>query len=596
MSIRQLLQHVLENYRHDRETLPWGKNAPIYAKFMHQLKGELEKLIPDHATLKVEPSVGNGKWAAVPWVAYLDRRETDSIRKGLHVIFLFREDMSGVYLAMGMGITEFKAQQTHDWRHALQSRVAKLRVEFDGLSGHGFQSGPGFDLRAKTQRGMSYGTGVILHKLYERDRLPTESEIRTDIGDLLAAYDDYIATKSDTPEVSPGRVAASESVPEPTYTLADVVKNFAEALTASHISFGATHTDLVRSFVASLATKRFVILTGLSGSGKTQIAIRFGEWLGDREGDRRSLLVPVRPDWTGAEALFGYEDALLNDDEGRRAWHVPEALAFMLKAARDQTNPYLLVLDEMNLAHVERYFADVLSGMESDQPCLPNLYKEKDGLWRCPTGKEPRIPFPRNLFVVGTVNVDETTYMFSPKVLDRANTFEFRVTSKDLQVTAVKPTTCGAAPHPMLSHFLQVAKDDQFQVNHPATDQEKLAEALQQIHDILAENGSEFGHRVFYEALRFAALLEAAGNSSFAETLDRQVMQKILPRLHGTVRRLEPTLRVLGQFCWDLKCDSKARFDPEKPPEGEAKLALSFNKVRRMTKSVRTNQFASFTE
>src|SRR5690606_8072426 len=211
---------------------------------------------------------------------------------------------------------------------------------------------------------------------------------------------------------------------------------FAAALRDSHIRFGPRHDEVVTAFVVSLATKPFVILTGLSGSGKTQLAVRFGEWLGPD----RSRVVAVRPDWTGSEALFGYEDALQDPDEyGRRPWHVPDALAFMLKAARDTEHPYLLVLDEMNLAHVERYFADVLSGMESDQPVLPNLVKEKDGRWRLDPDGPERIPIPENLFVVGTVNVDETTYMFSPKVLDRANTIEFRVDSEDLSEGMRRP-------------------------------------------------------------------------------------------------------------------------------------------------------------
>ena len=123
--------------------------------------------------------------------------------------------------------------------------------------------------------------------------------------------------------------------------------------------------DVVASFVAALAAKPFVILTGQSGSGKTQLAMRFGEWVGCDGRERpRSLVVPVRPDWTGPEYLFGYPDAL-RSAPGREVWAVPDALEFMLRAAAEPREPYLLVLDEMNLAHVERYFADFLSGVES---------------------------------------------------------------------------------------------------------------------------------------------------------------------------------------------------------------------------------------
>src|SRR5690606_9210729 len=120
-------------------------------------------------------------------------------------------------------------------------------------------------------------------------------------------------------------------LPRPVLDLESVCRQFAAALRDSHIRFGPRHDEVVTAFVVSLATKPFVILTGLSGSGKTQLAVRFGEWLGPD----RSRVVAVRPDWTGSEALFGYEDALQEPENGRRPWHVPEALAFMLKAARD---------------------------------------------------------------------------------------------------------------------------------------------------------------------------------------------------------------------------------------------------------------------
>ena len=120
---------------------------------------------------------------------------------------------------------------------------------------------------------------------------------------------------------------------------------------------------------------------------------------------------------------------------------MPEVLKFMITAANDPANPYALILDEMNLAHVERYFADALSGMESGQECLPNLAVDSEGVWRVKPGESRLVQLPSNLFVIGTVNVDETTYLFSPKVLDRANTFEFRVSTNALSSGAVSQLT-----------------------------------------------------------------------------------------------------------------------------------------------------------
>ncbi len=227
-------------------------------------------------------------------------------------------------------------------------------------------------------------------------------------------------------------------------TPAELFDDFAAAVEASGLRFPAG-SNLVRSFVSSLLAKPFAILTGLAGSGKTQLAMRLGEWFGtDEHGRHRHVVVPVRPDWTGPESIFGYEDALRTPVSGAPVWFVPEAFEFVLRAANDPEHPYLLILDEMNLAHVERYFSDFLSGVESRRPVLPDLVvDERSGQWVLRNAEAQRLPLPRNLFVVGTVNVDETTYMFSPKVLDRAFTFEFRVTSADLDAELQRPV---AAP------------------------------------------------------------------------------------------------------------------------------------------------------
>jgi 5-methylcytosine-specific restriction protein B len=273
-------------------------------------------------------------------------------------------------------------------------------------------------------------------------------------------------------------------------------------------------------------------------------------------------------------------------------------LQFVLQAASRPREPHLLILDEMNLAHVERYFADFLSGMETQKPCLPNLKLGEDGAFRLAPGVPSRIPVPPNLFVVGTVNVDETTYLFSPKVLDRANTIELRVRTEDLSTSSRRPTACSAGPGPIVRAFLAVSADEGWHARHPAPSADLFANELRQIHAALAEDGYEFGHRVFYEALRFAALLVAAGEPDPHRALDLQVMQKLLPRLHGSRRRLEPTLRMLGAACLSAPPDAETwrRFDPLAAPAPGLKLPRSFDKIRRMLRNLIANQFTSFTE
>lgn len=397
------------------------------------------------------------------------------------------------------------------------------------------------------------------------------------------------------------RTGRRADLPEAQPDLEAVTRSFAEALQQSHLRFDAR---FIRRFVASLATKPFGILTGLSGSGKTQLALQFGRWFGED----RVLLVAVRPDWTGSDALFGYEDALKPPaGDGRPAWHAPLPLRFMLEAARNPDWPYLLILDEMNLAHVERYFADVLSGMESGEPCLPNLAPETDDngeAWRLMPGEPELIPFPDNLFIVGTVNVDETTYMFSPKVLDRANTLEFRVATEDLVDDLRKPEPCQPGPDPLVRGFLAVARDVDGHVGRPHPEKERLSRELRRLHGLLHASGFEFGHRVFTESLRFAAMLAAAGEPGLEAALDAIVMQKILPRLHGNRRRLEPVLAAVGAFAYypdGAPADTgpvPAQFNVLQPPDvdGAPRLPVSFAKLQRMMANLQANQFTSFAE
>ena len=374
-------------------------------------------------------------------------------------------------------------------------------------------------------------------------------------------------------------------------TLADVCEAFADAVRESNLDYGGRHEELIRSFVTSLATKGFVLLTGLSGSGKTRLAMAFGQWLG--KGHLK--IIAVRPDWTGPDTLLGYENQLSEMKDGK-AWDAPEALRFMLRAARDPDNPYLLLLDEMNLAHVERYFADVLSGIESREAVLPNL-AESDGEWRLRPGEDSHIPFPSNLFVVGTVNIDETTYMFSPKVLDRANTLEFRVLTSELTVHGLPPKEVQPGDRLLIRRFLEDSQDQAMAAQW--SEQSSMAKALIQLHEMLACIDREFGHRVFSEALRFGALLDRAGESDWHVALDLQVMQKVLPRFHGAVKQIAEPLDLLGSWCYygPFAADASATFDPLDEELGEPPaLPISFDKVRRMKRRVLANHFVSFAE
>lgn len=164
-----------------------------------------------------------------------------------------------------------------------------------------------------------------------------------------------------------------------------------------------------------------------------------------------------------------------------------------------------------------------------------------------------------------------------------------------------KPTRCAPGDQALIRGLLTIARDDSWQKTHAATFRDDLGDQLRRLHVLLARYGMEFGHRVFYESLRFAALAEAAGLSTIELVLDRIVMQKVLPRLHGSRRRLELPLLALAQFCRDLPDTIAAdeelpSLEAEQPTNAAAKLPMSYDKLCRMLRNLRANQFASFTE
>jgi hypothetical protein len=433
--------------------------------------------------------------------------------------------------------------------------------------GEGKSFPPGYEVRFNVDNGVAWPADL-------RDTRPSNEEFQSA---LLPNVDGKTGTSM-----------GSES-------LIDIAQELESALEASNIRFGERHSEMVRRFLSSLISKPFAILTGLSGSGKTQIAIRFGEWLGLN----RSLVVPVRPDWTSGEALFGFPNLL--DNKQPREWVLPDTIKFVLSAVDDSSHLYLLVLDEMNLAHVERYFGDFLSGMESGKPVIPNL-ELAEGKWRLKENAPSAIPIPQNLLVVGTVNVDETTYMFSPKVLDRAHTIEFRVDATELDEDLAKPVPCSEAGEKSIGALIAVLQDPNWHRANPGAASQTIAESLRAIHSILSRDGFEFGHRVFFESLRFAAIYEAAGENSSENILDVVVYQKVLPRLHGSQKRLGKTLRALAKFASDLEpitaenYEAAALFDPAKQLTSPAKLPRTFAKLAKMYNNLRNYQFSSFAE
>lgn len=375
------------------------------------------------------------------------------------------------------------------------------------------------------------------------------AELADQLEVLLPAYDVVMA--GDAAATPPHVKGVHEGRPD--YVAG---RNYADILRAGIAARGlVVDDDTMDSIYLSLRTKPFLLLTGLSGTGKTKIALALQDLLC---GPDTRAFVSVRPDWTDSRGLLGFHNVLSDE------YQTTPVLRLLMAADREWTargaasRPYILLLDEMNLARVEYYFSDFLSALESRRVVSDEFESEPIALHDVSAGLvaagaidgDPRVPreilVPRNLYVVGTVNVDETTHPFSKKVLDRANTIElFDVDLRGTSVAAISPDEAQADD--LRRHFSRNGMFIQLTAPSLAT---PWLDKLILVNQALERHRLHFGYRVRDEVLEY---LTQAGQEGFLGTgdgarrkaFDLQLMQKVLPRLSGSRERLERPLRAL---------------------------------------------------
>ncbi len=294
---------------------------------------------------------------------------------------------------------------------------------------------------------------------------------------------------------------------------------------------GFTYPDgLIENFYLSLKSKPFVILAGTSGTGKTRLVRLFAEAIGANTQNGQYKEVAVRPDWSDSTDLFGHVD--LNGT------FVPGAIIeFLAEAQRNPDHPYILCLDEMNLARVEYYLSDFLSVIESRDfvgekiKSYPLVNLQLYGTDEKARAKYGEIRFPENLYLIGTVNMDETTFPFSRKVLDRANTIEFNYVNLEQPVLdAVQANQLSEKNMFLKTEILKL-------VECPDEDTEYVGDicaVLEKINRILQKANAHVGYRVRDEICFYMLNNRKAELLVEDEAFDNEIMQKILPRIQGS--------------------------------------------------------------
>lgn len=192
VGIRTGMERALDRYASARSG-PFGKTPELWDIF-EGLKSAFNESVPiaSRPTVSTTWSAGVGNWARIPWIAFLDSRETRTTQHGVYPVLLFREDLTGVYMTIAQGVTEPRKHGRDAMTAHLDGVAFDIHRQSPELQAAGFALEKTMDLKTDAPLGRDYEASVIAHKLYEKDRVPEDAEILKDLEAALAACDRYI--------------------------------------------------------------------------------------------------------------------------------------------------------------------------------------------------------------------------------------------------------------------------------------------------------------------------------------------------------------------------------------------------------------------
>lgn len=464
--------------------------------------------------LRMKVSFGRGGLAKVPWIVFL--RDGQEVQNGIFPVYLYYKEQGCLILAKGISQAN---EPVHLWPNVTKPTIQDF-------------------LKSKFNIEPTRYANSYVYASYEDSVDIGSYDLSGDINALLSIYNNL--DLNDVPETEPSSRIVIKQI------------------------------DMVKLY------KPFLLLAGLSGTGKTRFVRKQAEMTGSLESTY--CLVSVRPDWHEPSDLLGYVSRL---GQNGAEFITTEVLNFIVKAwiemvdlkgsfidskfewkpkSFDEIRPFWLCLDEMNLAPVEQYFADYLSvietrkwegGVYSCEPLLkPDNFKQLEragldklrkslnledkkyqALWNYFVEKGVSIPF--NLIVAGTVNMDETTHGFSRKVIDRALTFDFGAFfPNDFDQFFDSESEFKVLTYPQVS---QAERADFSDIGHA----DLTIAFMKEVNGVLKGSLFELAYRALNECLIAVAVSQPNDDATLQAVWDDFLMMKVLPRIEGDIDKLQ---------------------------------------------------------
>jgi energy-coupling factor transporter ATP-binding protein EcfA2 len=535
------MQYVLDNYEAAIKQ-PFA-NHQMGSVVRHLVVDDLAQIIQNNK-YKIVGSIGQGNWAQVPWIAIMDKNETITTQNGIYLVYLINKATKVVYLSLAFGVTEFsRNMSSKQFMQEMKSTVSrfrsKLNIDLNGLQ---------IDL-GSSKLGKMYALGSVWYKSYTYSDLEDDYIIQKDLSEALILYDKALAIKNG--ELNMVKTHDPQTITDLNISdnLLEWTNNLQEYLLSKSLNYSI---DSLKSIVLSMKTKPLVLLAGLSGTGKSKIVEGIANALGATVENRRFKLISVRPDWSDPSDLLGYVG--LNDKFN------PGPFAEFLLHANNTTEPCILCLDEMNLARVEHYFSDVLSLIETRKRIEGTVHTElifSDEIFKSDNVSRhaySKLRITDNIFIFGTVNMDDSTHPFSNKVLDRANTIEFN--HIDLRIL---PSSDFDSDYQMPRLKTSLIKSDYIRLDECLINDgnknlaNQVIEVLIGINELLKSQNLQFGYRVRDEIIYFVTQAINHNMMSFEEAIDFCVFQKILPKFKGSSYQLKELIIDFFEYCYGKK-------------------------------------------